>query len=1169
MAAMAADRRSSAPCELRLYHFTPTTVLSDPELPQSWVPWLQAQGDRYGLLPARASATSQEAEPWDERKRCDRAAVVVAGREPLACPEPQHEVLWRGRDKGEAFDFLIPALEAARFILECQDVERVTLIARAADFLSHPFQSLPPRTEDAYLNWKSGEAQSPPKVFELTGVQGVSSMPEVGQEICAVPPGKKASYSGKVANVHPDSFVVRFRDDSIGVREMPRGWPWWAREGGEAQREEIAGRTREARIRFQELPEGLLRRTWEAECDRADAAGQQRMEDEKWEVRKVLEGLHLAAARRPGCLIWHQDAQVNPETVRQVLSAEGRLARVLLVFIAAHGMPPDSEGATGTFFTQLPYPRPAVLPRPVSGCADMLGLRGPLLDAASRFSRADLIEVVGGASSDLVVLFWGTCYGQGMVSWVGDGKINSCSACGTSCQVFAAASADPDKPTTATFMDAWPVAAESTMGTGASLGDLVERVAAMVRCGGWAERLGTVHTPEPASADQITWFASEPAVEQTPVAVVLGGAHAPDPADQAKSAERVKWFSSHPVLPQVPPAAVGTDGGGGAEGAADSWPCRRALFESAEGADLTVAAGGAAWRCHRALLLERSPAFWGQRLGGSEAEVRLDCKGGPEAVAMMLLMFYCLPTVQEVRRFGTEQLMQSTEELGWHEATARWLDLRGKLEEGGLPDARGRTEMRGSRAARLVPGWIPEPAPGSADALTFSFEVEGRMLRVLSYFRPYGPGFERFAGDEGAARWLEMGLAQRWAALPSGWMTPLERIDADCVRCGRRAPRCPGFFNPKLHPEANGTCWEIIYGGQTPGYTVDLRSLFDDLHWCVDDGLSLADLRHDSGIQVHVAFPFMREESVEVRRQVLALLVHANDWMMLRNFEHAADDTLNVWYTSKDAAEMLRAAGEGAAQFDALVTKGSMPNPELKHKALGLRGRDVYKEPGRYGVEIRRGYQTEEELEDFVRCFAGLLCDMGRGHGPRVRLTRGASADAHRGGYLLNSVVDWVAGGTAGAPGRSCPEDCGDDAWRAAGIDPSKAAVLCAEWVAAQWDWADFDTRYKKSCFSSDIRERTPSAAPADCPGCRSDAGTGCPSCRVKRSVLFVLASRWELFPSAQRNTPGRLRAVGEEQAAFREAVNALPEDERRRDIPLGVLRLRIVEFARRLARLY
>lgn len=103
-----------------------------------------------------------------------------------------------------------------------------------------------------------------------------------------------------------------------------------------------------------------------------------------------------------------------------------------------------------------------------------------------------------------------------------------------------------------------------------------------------------------------------------------------------------------------------------------------------------------------------------------------------------------------------------------------------------------------------------------------------------------------------------------------------------------------------------------------------------------DQTLSLGDRKSDSGIQVHMSFPLyptgtssvagnsqalraltpcpllpVGTTSPEVVHQVLALAVHVDDFLFLRNYPaHLSDDLNDVWTTAL-VNELFAAADKG------------------------------------------------------------------------------------------------------------------------------------------------------------------------------------------------------------------------------------------------------------------
>ncbi len=142
------------------------------------------------------------------------------------------------------------------------------------------------------------------------------------------------------------------------------------------------------------------------------------------------------------------------------------------------------------------------------------------------------------------------------------------------------------------------------------------------------------------------------------------------------------------------------------------------------------------------------------------------------------------------------------------------------------------------------------------------------------------------------------------------------------------------WMNKNLTIEDAGFLWEVSYGGDTPGYTVDPEHLIDEIYEVATQGLSATDREMDSGFQVHVSFPFMRGEDFSNIEKVFAFMVHLDDYITLRSYDRAVIDDCNNMWLQGDLELILDAASKSPKDLASVVSpSGSsdkpMPNPRV------------------------------------------------------------------------------------------------------------------------------------------------------------------------------------------------------------------------------------------------
>lgn len=208
----------------------------------------------------------------------------------------------------------------------------------------------------------------------------------------------------------------------------------------------------------------------------------------------------------------------------------------------------------------------------------------------------------------------------------------------------------------------------------------------------------------------------------------------------------------------------------------------------------------------------------------------------------------------------------------------------------------------------VVPGWVRSASPPATltpacqekkdwcDCLGYSLECEGNGLQILSYYRCEG------ISDE---EWLQLSLHQRFQKIGGNWAL------LKCLLHPRHHLRPFIWMNRNLTIEDAGFLWEVSYGGKTPGFTIDPEHLIQQIFEVVECGLTAVDREMDSGIQVHVSFPFLRGEDLSVSESVLCLMVHLDDYISLNTFDKSIIDDCNNMWANADVAALMAALRKG------------------------------------------------------------------------------------------------------------------------------------------------------------------------------------------------------------------------------------------------------------------
>jgi hypothetical protein len=542
----------------------------------------------------------------------------------------------------------------------------------------------------------------------------------------------------------------------------------------------------------------------------------------------------------------------------------------------------------------------------------------------------------------------------------------------------------------------------------------------------------------------------------------------------------------------------------------------RQLFVSGRGADTILQVGEHTFHVHGAILRERSPGF-AVLFSESDTPNQVTIDSNISRSHMHeILMFLYAGSNSTWDTHDWNALMFASLDLNLSDVTESLIEWRSHESAG------DQGELRGDMRNKIVAGWkasaygSAEDEPDTSDCLTFSFEFEGNSLQIFSYYRP-----EYIDEDS----WLGMSIEQQQREIAGNWARLKRRIDRNAMV----------WMNRNLTIEDAGFLWEVSYGGDTPGYAVDLDHVFDEIRRVVDSGLSVGDREMDSGMQMHVAFPFMQPEDRPYRRAIMALMVHVDDWLFLRDFSRAIIDDCNNMWSSDDVAQLFAAIAGDEQQLAEHVTHGQMPNPAVKHKHIGLRGKDTYKVAHRYGMEFRRAGSVEQQ-EDLVRYVASILSQIGRtndtnqaadndaaGAHVMLRLRSGASRSPHRPQYPLGQVIEFVSNATA----RVLPTEVHPSSE----LDLDKLDSVAEHWVHQLECWEHHLVNCKLLLWDSmpsgavhqidkEVRERA--------------------WLKIRRRLAFVLLSDWTHFPYSLWVSGDRiavLRSLVQEQRHIREVL--------------------------------
>jgi len=430
------------------------------------------------------------------------------------------------------------------------------------------------------------------------------------------------------------------------------------------------------------------------------------------------------------------------------------------------------------------------------------------------------------------------------------------------------------------------------------------------------------------------------------------------------------------------------------------------------------------------------------------------------------------------------------------------------------------------------------------DVLGYSFECEGNGLQILNYYR--------IEGIEDA-EWARLSLDERYSRIKGNWCLLKVRLSEKYL------PTKFPWMNRNLTIEDAGFLWEVNYGGNTPGYTIDVEHLIHEMNRVVYAGLSTADREMDSGFQVHLSFPFMREESLSIRETVLCLGVHADDFLFLHSFDRSIIDDCNNMWLNDDVTDVLSACHTPDALSRLVSFSGGggkqMPNPKVKHKHIGLRGGDAYSQKygGRYGFELRRGPLDERQLFDLVRFFSRTLQEIGVDKKGKIQIRRSMCGQSMGDGYGWNDMIQFVKNVRVVSDSAFEKEEAGFI---------ERLDTVCQIWVEQIIQW-EYHLRYAKQS----IWRSAPTEIAADK---EFEAAT---LKKIRHRLGFLLVTDWSQFPSPMASI------LAQEQAHLRNRIRAVPPQSsitqlsaaqmRVLTAQLGELRLNLSDFARRLSTMY
>jgi len=523
----------------------------------------------------------------------------------------------------------------------------------------------------------------------------------------------------------------------------------------------------------------------------------------------------------------------------------------------------------------------------------------------------------------------------------------------------------------------------------------------------------------------------------------------------------------------------------------------------------------------------------------------------PKDFAKQILAFQAIPQPLRHKKWKPsptwQEILDCAISLQLFEVVGGLVEWR----EGQMSADKDDVVMRGDCSNLVFPGWFVSSgslvgaevdlmdAASWNDYLGFALECEGNGMQILSYYRP-----ENIEEDE----WLSLPMNQRFNQINGNWARLKNRIDSSKV------PYHFVWMNRNLTIEDAGFLWEVSYGGSTPGFSLDPEHIISEMDQCVAMGLTTADREMDSGFQIHISFPFMRDEKQEIREKVLSFMVLLDDFLFLRSFDRSIiDDCNNIW-SSGDIQKVFDASKQ-KEKFQELVSpcgdsSKCMPNPQMKHKHVGLRGPDAYSQKGgaRYGFELRRGHGDERQLADLIRCVCRVISQIGSKNGEKPlkisSMCFGKERDEKE-GYGWGDVIAFLR------KTRCVDENAfGDEE----GDFLERLHNITEEWEKQLIEWEYHLRRAKRAIWgnvSADVQ--------------RDLAFEQATALKLTRRMALILKSDWSKFPS-----PLALSLDQEREYLLQQIRESPKKGEKvRNTATLIELRFRISDFARRLSFLY
>ena len=570
------------------------------------------------------------------------------------------------------------------------------------------------------------------------------------------------------------------------------------------------------------------------------------------------------------------------------------------------------------------------------------------------------------------------------------------------------------------------------------------------------------------------------------------------------------------------------------------------LLNSGDNFDCIINFGSKKFKVHKKILSSRSSSFFS--FFENQSEISFDSNLISEKHFVLLLEFIYSNFGEEDSSWDCDDwnsLMMAALEIDLCDITEKLIQWREKQTSGS-----NKSKLYGDEKNSILPGWKSKTGCFPDDCLSFSFEIEGNGLQILKYYRP--ESIEE-------SKWLEMSYSDRIEYISRNWAHLKRKIKNSN----------PSFYwmNENLTIEDSGFLWEVSYGGDSAGYCLDIYHLLDEYSKAIDSGLGIADRFMDSGIQMHIAFPLFQDESQKIRRDVLSLMIHLDDYAFLTHFpQYIYDDCNNLW-NKNDIDELFNAENEGLDSFESIISKNGMPNPAVKHKHIGLRGIDTYKVKNRFGFEFRRGFQTEE-LPVIFNYIATILSKIGNEEEIPIRFSwlnfsRFSSSNSS---YNLSQVVDWIQSNS-----RVCPFDIiyhSDDLFYDIYYD--KLLSIALPWINTLVRWEKHLIDTKNLLWGNKVEQEKNSPE-------LFEHGKQ----KIFRRIAFVLCSDWRNFPSNNQQRTDILNSLAEEQSYIKSKINQLLGETVRQNSDTSEASIRIdnvncdeirdmiIDFAGRLSRLF